>query len=176
MLHRVDIISDTHGYLSGELLEALEGAELIVHAGDCCSRADYEVLGKFAPVQMCLGNNDWNYSYGPDVVKDVRFFRFGTRWQICHYEELLDTATCDIAVCGHTHRPVLERQGSCLVVNPGSTTFPRNQEGATMARLMVGDDGAIESACVLTLDDGETLIAEPGQRQAGTGGFWRGFF
>ena len=38
---RYDIISDTHGHLSSELLRELEGADLILHAGDCCSVDDY---------------------------------------------------------------------------------------------------------------------------------------
>mgnify|MGYP003373323359 CR=1 FL=1 len=39
---RIDIISDTHGYLSDELLAALEGADLIIHAGDMTSEADWD--------------------------------------------------------------------------------------------------------------------------------------
>ena len=31
---RIDIISDTHGYLSPALLDELKGADLIIHAGD----------------------------------------------------------------------------------------------------------------------------------------------
>ena len=38
-LVRFDVISDTHGYLSSELLEALQGANYIVHAGDITSNA-----------------------------------------------------------------------------------------------------------------------------------------
>ena len=38
-LVRFDVISDTHGYLSSELLEALQGANYIVHAGDSSGKA-----------------------------------------------------------------------------------------------------------------------------------------
>ena len=69
MATRYDIISDTHGYLSPELLEQLQGADVIVHAGDICSPSDYRTLSDIARVQMCLGNNDWSYDYGP-MVKD----------------------------------------------------------------------------------------------------------
>lgn len=34
---RFDIISDTHGFLSPELLSELAGADVIVHAGDILS-------------------------------------------------------------------------------------------------------------------------------------------
>ena len=30
---RIDIVSDTHGHLSAELLEQIAGAHIIVHAG-----------------------------------------------------------------------------------------------------------------------------------------------
>ena len=56
---RFDIVSDTHGYLSPELLDELEGADYIVHAGDICSEGDYRRLERIATVFMCLGNNDW---------------------------------------------------------------------------------------------------------------------
>ena len=102
---RFDIVSDTHRYLSPALLRELEGADVIIHAGDVCSLADFRELEAIAPVYMCLGNNDRAGDYGPDVRRMTRFFRAGLRWQICHYRERLDLLTCDIAVCGHTHKP-----------------------------------------------------------------------
>ena len=46
---RYDIVSDTHGYLSPALLAELEGADVIVHAGDICSPSDYRRLEEIAP-------------------------------------------------------------------------------------------------------------------------------
>lgn len=62
---RIDIISDTHGYLSPALLDELEGADLIIHAGDLTSEMDYEHLCTIAPVRAVLGNNDYYRDYGP---------------------------------------------------------------------------------------------------------------
>ena len=64
---RIDIISDTHGYLSDELLAALEGADLIIHAGDMTSEADWDHLNTIAPIKAVLGNNDFYRDYGPGV-------------------------------------------------------------------------------------------------------------
>jgi putative phosphoesterase len=153
---RFDIISDTHGHLSDELLEALKGADYIMHAGDCCIISDYVELNNIAPVTMCLGNNDWGMDYGPDVERVTRVFRCGLRWQLCHYEERLDLLTCDIAICGHSHRPFVEWRGSAggsgrvLVMNPGSPTFPRTGKGPTIGRIMV-DDGKVTSANIVQL-------------------------
>ena len=149
---RFDIVADTHGYLSEELLKALRGADYIVHAGDMCSVSDYRTLEGIAPVQMCLGNNDWSYDYGPMVSRIVKFYSAGLRWQICHYVERLDLQTCDIAICGHTHRPFIERdQGShTLIVNPGSPTFPRTKDGPTIARI-IAEKGTVSDVSIVRL-------------------------
>ena len=80
---RYDIISDTHGYLSKRLLDELQGADTIVHAGDICSASDYRALGQIAPIQLCLGNNDWSYDFGPEVKRVKVFFSSGLRWEVC---------------------------------------------------------------------------------------------
>ncbi len=153
---RFDIVSDTHGHVSDELLVALRGADMIMHAGDCCSYADYQTLCNFAPVAMCLGNNDWGMDYGPQVERVTRVFKEGLRWQLCHYEERLDLMTCDIAICGHSHRPFVRWEsspggaGRVLVVNPGSPTFPRTADGPTIARIMA-EKGQVLSAEIIRL-------------------------
>lgn len=147
---RFDIVSDTHGRLSEELLRALRGADYIVHAGDMCSTTDYRTLDRIAPVQMCLGNNDWVVDYGPGVSRMTKFFSAGLRWQVCHYIERLDLLTCDIAICGHTHRPFIEREGRVLIMNPGSPTFPRTSDGPTIGRI-IADKGVIQSANIIRL-------------------------
>lgn len=149
---RFDIVSDTHGHLSDELLEALQGADCIVHAGDICSESDYWRLERIAPVRMCLGNNDWGNSYGPDVKRLTKFYSAGLRWQICHYQERLDLVTCDIAICGHTHRPFIERDARTrvLVMNPGSPTFPRTPKGPTIGRI-IAEKGHVSEVHIIQL-------------------------
>lgn len=171
---RFDIVSDTHGRLSDELLAALKGADMIMHAGDCCMMSDYETLCSIAPVAMCLGNNDWGMDYGPDVERVTRVFREGLRWQLCHYEERLDLATCDIAICGHTHRPTVEWVKSVggssrvLVMNPGSPTFPRTGQGPTIGRIMA-ENGHISSAEIIQ------IAPKRKRREEGYGAFSRLF-
>ena len=149
---RFDIVSDTHGYLSDELLEALVGADVIVHAGDMCSMSDLMRLERIAPVQMCLGNNDWGNDYGPSVKRLTRFSSEGLRWQICHYRERLDLVTCDVAICGHTHRPYFERdkRTGTYIMNPGSPTFPRTAKGPTFGRI-IAKSGKILMAEIISL-------------------------
>lgn len=149
---RFDIVSDTHGYLAPELLKALEGADYIVHAGDICSDSDYYRLMRIAPVHACLGNNDWGSDYGPQVKRVTSFFAGGLRWQVCHYHERLDLQVCDVAICGHTHRPFFERdpRTRTLVMNPGSPTFPRTSKGPTIGRI-VAENGHVREVRIIEL-------------------------
>ena len=133
---RYDIISDTHGFLEPDLLDQLQGADVIVHAGDICSGADYRTLQKIAPVQMCLGNNDWAYEYGPEVKTRKVFFSSGLRWQVVHYRQ---------------HRPFVERDEwtGTLVMNPGSPTYPRGSK-PSMGRILC-EDGRVVDAQIIEL-------------------------
>lgn len=159
-LVRYDIISDTHGYLSAELLEALQGTHCIVHAGDITSLEDYKTLQEIAPVRMCLGNNDFAYDYGPMVRKKVFFYADGLKWEVCHYRERLDLMRCDVAICGHTHRPFIEKDEwtDTLVMNPGSPTFPRGPQGPTIGRIFVdGVAQKIVDAKIIQLGERDSL-------------------
>ena len=146
---RVGVVSDTHGYLSTSLLDELSGSDVIVHAGDICSRSHYERLWQIAPVHLCLGNNDWGYQYGPEVKNLLQVTIGGVRWQVCHYREKLDPVTCKVAVCGHTHRPFIETTAwGTIVMNPGSPTFPRTQMGPTCARVLIQDKKVVSAEIV----------------------------
>lgn len=149
---RVDIISDTHGYLSDELLQALKGADLIVHAGDICSTDDFYRLEMIAPVKACIGNNDWGDEYGPAVKRRTVFMYEGLKWQVCHYRRELNLLKSDIAIFGHTHVPFMERDEwtGCFVINPGSPTYPRAGSKPSIARLEV-EAGTILSASKIEL-------------------------
>ncbi len=147
---RVDIISDTHSHLSVELLCALEGADLIVHAGDITSDADWAHLCTIAPIKAVLGNNDYFRDYGPEVDRINEFEYEGLRFSVAHFREDLPVGTSDVAICGHTHRSKIIQLGKCLVINPGSPTYPRGDRGPTMARIFV-KDGQILSSGIIDL-------------------------
>ena len=54
----VGVISDTHGLLRPEAVEALKGSELIVHAGDVGDASVLERLRAIAPTTAVRGNID----------------------------------------------------------------------------------------------------------------------
>lgn len=148
---RIDVISDTHGHLSHELIDALDGCDLIVHAGDITSEDDFYTLQAIAPLKICLGNNDWAGEYGPEVTKMVRFEYEGLNFSVTHYRERLVEERCDVGVFGHTHVPEWKTlPNGTTLINPGSPTFPRSSSGPTMGRLLV-DDGKVLSVEIIKL-------------------------
>ena len=72
MARRVDIVSDTHGYLAPELLRAIDGCDLLIHAGDITSESNFAELEASVPaLRAVLGNNDGYFDYGPEDRKSV---------------------------------------------------------------------------------------------------------
>lgn len=55
---RIGVISDTHGQLRLEALEALEGVDHILHAGDIGKPHHLDVLARIAPATAVRGNID----------------------------------------------------------------------------------------------------------------------
>ena len=151
-MKRIDIISDTHGRLSRSLLTELAGADLIIHAGDLTSEADWEKLQTIAPVEGVLGNNDtYYYNYEPPLERLNTFVYEGLTFAVSHYREDLPVGAVDVGVCGHTHRARIAEQGRCLVVNPGSATSPRGTAIPSMARMFV-EDGEVISVDLVKLE------------------------
>ncbi|HEY3189858.1 MAG TPA: metallophosphoesterase family protein [Solirubrobacteraceae bacterium] len=120
---RVGVISDTHGLLRPEALDALRGSELILHAGDIGSPAVLRGLEAIAPVVAVRGNND----HGPwaerlpltDAVEVD-----GASLYVIHDVKELDvdprTARLSVVISGHSHRPLSEERDGVLFFNPGS--------------------------------------------------------
>src|SRR5262250_2742653 len=54
----VGLISDTHGLLRPQAIEALRGSELILHAGDVGKPEILDPLRELAPVVVVRGNVD----------------------------------------------------------------------------------------------------------------------
>jgi len=134
----VGLISDTHGLLRPEALEALRGSRHIVHAGDIGDPAVLEALARIAPVTAVRGNNDkgsWARK-----LRETEVLELGrTRLYVIHNlsELALDPAAAGIhvVVAGHSHRPAEELRDGVLYVNPGSAGPRRFKLPVSVARL-----------------------------------------
>ena len=105
---RIGLISDTHGLLRKEAVEALRGSELIVHAGDLGKPEILEELRKIAPVIAVRGNVDkdaWALALPETAVAGAG----GVLIYVLHDVNALDlnpaAAGFHIVVSGHSHKP-----------------------------------------------------------------------
>lgn len=120
---RVGLISDTHGLLRPEALEALAGVQAIIHGGDIGGPEVLERLGALAPVHAVRGNNDQG-PWARKLPATLMLPLAGVRILVVHDVKALSVeagaARPQVVVSGHSHEPgVIEREG-ILFVNPGS--------------------------------------------------------
>lgn len=149
----VGVLSDTHGYLSAEAFQALASMDptLIVHAGDICGDDILPRLEMLAPVVAVLGNNDYPGEYGPRVTARAEFECCGVDFAVAHISSRLGAPLTRIAICGHTHVPKVEQCGVTTLVNPGSTTRPRDGKGPSVARIEL-EPGYVRSIRIIRLN------------------------
>jgi putative phosphoesterase len=136
--------------LPDDLLDGLEGCDLILHLGDLNAHWVLEQLGEIAPVRAVHGNND-----EPDLMRKLpreRIFQIG-RWKIGMLhghgpprttakqvvrESMLGRVDC--AVYGHSHRADDSEFEGMRMVNPGSPTQPRWVPARTFGIMRIDDE------------------------------------
>jgi putative phosphoesterase len=140
---RIGLISDTHGLLRKEAVEALRGSELILHAGDVGKPEILEALKKIAPVVAVRGNVDtepWAKTLPETAVVEAGSVLI----YILHDVKALDlnpaTAGFHIVVSGHSHKPGKMERDGVLYINPGSAGPRRFQLPVTVARLWLEEE------------------------------------
>lgn len=169
---RIGVISDTHGNITAfrKALPHFEGVEMILHAGDVlyhpprlpCSEgydipAFVEALNGLAtPVIIAQGNCD------PQVYEELLQMPVQSPYAyvsvnnlnilVNHGHTLTRAAMIDLArryradyfIFGHTHIPVLEAAGGCILINPGSPAIPKYEVNGRLVPTvgLVTDSGA----------------------------------
>ena len=150
MAFTIGILSDTHGSLSPQAYKALEGSDLIIHAGDICSSSVLMELETICPVRAVLGNCD-RHDYGASVPLAIDTVIEGLNFRIVHRPQDIGVTAADICVFGHTHEALIEKRGRALYINPGSTSRPRgNCKYPSVAKLVL-ENGEVASAEIIEL-------------------------
>jgi len=117
------VISDTHGLVRPEAVRVLEGVDLIVHAGDIGGPEVLAALRAIAPVHAVRGNNDygdWAWPLPASLTVTVGEATLHVLHDIAELDLDPGAAGIDAVVTGHSHRPLIERKGGVLFLNPGS--------------------------------------------------------
>lgn len=137
----IGLISDTHGLLREEALRALQGSDLIIHAGDVGGPEILAKLKALAPLVVVRGNIDndaWASALPATAVAEVGSV---TIYVLHNLQELdLDPAAAGFqaVISGHSHKPVRKEKAGVLYINPGSAGPRRFSLPTTVARLDVG--------------------------------------
>lgn len=120
---RIGLISDTHGLMRPEAIQALQGVDLVIHAGDIGNRQILEQLSQIAPVIAVRGNND-NGTWADTLPTEETIVAGGATLYLLHDVKQLqpDRKAVDIkaVISGHSHRPLITTKDDVLYVNPGS--------------------------------------------------------
>lgn len=119
----VGVLSDTHGLLRPQVLEALAGVEHILHAGDVGDIRILDKLREIAPVTAIRGNVD---TIGPCAkLPATEAVEFGGHFlYMLHAIEDLDlnprAAKIQVVISGHSHKPSITEREGVVYLNPGS--------------------------------------------------------
>ena len=150
---RIGLISDTHIPEAGpdlwpQVYAALQGLDLILHAGDLRLPEVIDRLERLAPVLAVCGNGDyggWQRTVPPTDPRlpESRVVSLeGVRIGLVHDFPLPESpplrtvegliahyfgGPVDVIVRGSTHAAEITTVKGVLVVNPGSPTFPNHQ-------------------------------------------------
>lgn len=117
---KIGIISDTHDLLRPEVIAALQGCEMILHAGDISSPGILAGLSQIAPVKAVRGNNEKGETERLPLFLD--FELAGLRVFMTHKKKDApkDISAFDLVICGHSHQYAEAWAGHTLLLNPGS--------------------------------------------------------
>lgn len=140
---KIGIISDTHGLLRPEAVEALQNVQHIIHAGDVGKPEIVDRLRSIASVTVVRGNVDTGtWAAGIPTTELVEFE--GKSIYVIHDIAALDVnpkaAGIHCIVYGHSHRSLIEDQNGILYINPGSAGPRRFRLPVTLAVMEIDVD------------------------------------
>ena len=139
----IGLISDTHGLMRPEALDALCGVDFLVHAGDIGSADILAKLEERAPLTAVRGNND-RAQWAAEVPLLNALVAGGIQVQVIHELSHLPAqalrAGTRVVVYGHSHRPAIDVKNGVLYINPGSAGPRRFKLPVTVARLRITGD------------------------------------
>lgn len=143
-MHRIGVISDTHGLLRPEVAQALQGCEAILHGGDINSVKILDEVKSIAPTYAVRGNNDKEWAAGlPETISPELC---GLSFFMVHNKKFIprDLTDIDIVVYGHSHKYEEKYVDGTLLLNPGSCGPRRFTQPITFAVLEVEEDSSFQ--------------------------------
>ncbi len=148
---RIGVLSDTHGILESKILEAFQGVERILHAGDVGGAEILTELEALAPVTAVRGNCDgFPLAHRLREIETLELagFRFLLIHEVGRPEKPTEIVLRqirerrpDMIVFGHTHSPLDRVLEGVRFFNPGGSGPRRFGLPRTFARLELSRSG-----------------------------------
>lgn len=140
-MHRIGVISDTHGLLRPEVIEILQTCDRIFHAGDIDSKDVLDRLRRLKPLDVVRGNADREWA--EELPTECLTEAYGHKFYMIHNKKECSARAgeADFIIYGHSHKYTEEEKNGQLWLNPGSCGKRRFTLPVTMA--------------VIELDEGE---------------------
>lgn len=139
---QIGVIADTHGLLRPEAIEALVGSDLILHAGDIGQLEILDELSTIAPVVAVRGNNDTE-AWAQTIPEVETIAIENVSIHLLHIVKDLKvdpkTASIQVVISGHSHKPSIEEREGVLFLNPGSAGPRRFKLPISVASLYTKD-------------------------------------
>lgn len=140
----IGVISDTHGLLRPEAVHALQGSQLILHAGDIGSPDIVPALRSIAPVVAIRGNIDrpsdkWVREFPATEIAQGSDFSFYLIHNIRELDLKPSAAGIACVVFGHSHKPEFYERDGVLYFNPGSAGPRRFSLPISVGKIRIED-------------------------------------
>jgi putative phosphoesterase len=156
---KILVISDTHGDTNKaeEAIRLNKGINLIIHLGDYFRDAQkLSNLFPNIPMEYIYGNSDFMIDDVPaekmlDVCGKRIFITHGHRYSVkWDYDKLFKKAEdqhADMLLFGHTHVPEIINKDKYYVLNPGSTSDPRDESDESYAIIEIANGRVAPRIC-----------------------------
>ncbi len=134
----IGLISDTHGLMRPQAMDALEGVEMILHAGDIGKPEVLASLRTIAPVVAIKGNNDagtWANRLPSVLNLEINGVKIHVIHDVREVPEAVRAAGFHVVVSGHSHKPSVRELDGLYWINPGSAGPRRFKLPVTVGRL-----------------------------------------
>ena len=127
---KILVLSDSHGNVDN-MAQAVEQEQpqLIVHLGDCWRDGEH-LHDRFPsiPMEQVPGNCDYRSFEQAErllFIEDARILichghTLGVKQSLLRAGYKAEEERLDLLLFGHTHRPMVDKRGRTLFVNPGS--------------------------------------------------------
>ena len=159
-IHKIAVISDTHGILRPKAAELLRSAELILHGGDIADQKTLDRLKECARVIAVRGNCDREWAEG--LPQEICLELYGKKIYMVHNKKQMtpNAEGADIIIYGHSHKYEEKKEDGRLWLNPGSGGPRRFGRPATMAMLEIDGESGSLAVRRIGLSEGEAQDAD----------------